>query len=129
MGDFIHSWQSSLHQGSPPFLPLSPTKNTLTKYSLCLIQLSDGPNGAKSCGFSGPTSACFPNTTCLAATFDKNLARSVGEALGEEAHSKGIKCLLAPTICIHRHPLGGRNFESFGEDVGEFCSWSYQTSC
>ncbi|KAH7187935.1 family 3 glycoside hydrolase [Fusarium oxysporum] len=79
-------------------------------------KLSDGPNGAKACGFSGSTSACFPNTTCVAATFDKNLARSVGEALGEEAHSKGVKCLLAPTICIHRHPLGGRNFESFSED-------------
>jgi beta-glucosidase len=24
--------------------------------------------------------------------------------------------LLAPTVCIHRHPLGGRNFESFSED-------------
>lgn len=24
--------------------------------------------------------------------------------------------ILAPTICIHRHALGGRNFESFGED-------------
>jgi beta-glucosidase-like glycosyl hydrolase len=24
--------------------------------------------------------------------------------------------LLAPTVCMHRHPLGGRNFESFSED-------------
>lgn len=29
---------------------------------------------------------------------------------------KGARCLLAPTVCIHRHPLGGRNFESFSED-------------
>lgn len=37
-------------------------------------------------------------------------------ALGEGALTKGAHCLLAPTVCIHRHPLGGRNFESFSED-------------
>lgn len=30
--------------------------------------------------------------------------------------TKGAYCLLAPTVCPHRHPLGGRNFESFSED-------------
>lgn len=33
-----------------------------------------------------------------------------------EARHKGVQCLLAPTVCIHRHPLGGRNFESYSED-------------
>lgn len=33
-----------------------------------------------------------------------------------EAKSKGVHCLLAPTVCIQRHPLGGRNFETFSED-------------
>jgi beta-glucosidase len=61
--------------------------------------------------------ACFPAAICLAATFDTELARRVGEALGEDAESKGVRCLLAPTVCNHRHPLGGRNFESFSEDV------------
>lgn len=27
-----------------------------------------------------------------------------------------MHCILGPTVCIHRHPLGGRNFESFSED-------------
>lgn len=40
----------------------------------------------------------------------------MGEALAEEAHHKGANCILGPTVCIHRHPLGGRNFESFSED-------------
>jgi len=43
-------------------------------------------------------------------------AYKVGQALADETRSKGARCLLAPTVCIHRHPLGGRNFESFSED-------------
>ncbi|KAL3489914.1 glycoside hydrolase superfamily [Aspergillus germanicus] len=88
-------------------------------FETCLIpgKVSDGPNGARGAGFVGTVrSACFPAASCLAATFDTELARRVGEALGEEAESKGVRCLLAPTVCNHRHPLGGRNFESFSED-------------
>lgn len=44
------------------------------------------------------------------------LAAEVGAALAEETQSKGARVLLAPTVCLHRHPLGGRNFESFSED-------------
>lgn len=44
------------------------------------------------------------------------LAGRVGGALAEETLSKGARVLLAPTVCLHRHPLGGRNFESFSED-------------
>ncbi|KAF2658601.1 glycoside hydrolase family 3 protein [Lophiostoma macrostomum CBS 122681] len=40
----------------------------------------------------------------------------MGEALAAEARNKGAHCMLGPTVCIHRHPLGGRNFESFSED-------------
>lgn len=33
-----------------------------------------------------------------------------------EARARSAEMLLAPTVCMHRHPLGGRNFESFSED-------------
>lgn len=52
----------------------------------------------------------------MASTFDVDLAKRIGEALAEETQSKGARCLLGPTMCMHRHPLGGRNFESFSED-------------
>lgn len=42
--------------------------------------------------------------------------RRVGELLGTETRRRGADVLLAPTVCLHRHPLGGRNFESFSED-------------
>ncbi|KAH7001444.1 family 3 glycoside hydrolase [Ilyonectria destructans] len=81
------------------------------------VKLSDGPNGARGAAFTGgTTAACFPAASAMAATFDINLAKRIGGALAEEVHSKGARCLLAPTMCLHRHPLGGRNFESFSED-------------
>ena len=36
--------------------------------------------------------------------------------LGEEALTKACRVLLAPTVNLHRSPLGGRNFECYSED-------------
>ena len=64
------------------------------------IQVSDGPNGARG---SGPlvggttTAACFPVGISLAATWNTALLERVGEALAEEAKSKGAHLLLAPS--------------------------------
>lgn len=81
------------------------------------LKVSDGPNGARGEKFEGgKTAACFPAACCVASTFDVDLATRLGSALAEETQSKGARCILAPTMCIHRHPLGGRNFESFSED-------------
>ncbi|KAI1864795.1 hypothetical protein JX265_008519 [Neoarthrinium moseri] len=81
------------------------------------IKTSDGPNGARGADFTGGTrAACFPAASNVAATFDLDIANRIGQALAEETQTKGARCLLAPTTCIHRHPLGGRNFESFSED-------------
>lgn len=81
------------------------------------MKLTDGPIGARgSGGKSGPTSACFPCGSALAATWNLELIRQVGEALAEETRAKGAQILLAPTVNIHRSPLAGRNFECFSED-------------
>lgn len=40
----------------------------------------------------------------------------LGRLLCNEAKTKSAHVLLAPTICCARNPLGGRNFECFGED-------------
>ncbi|KAF5363750.1 hypothetical protein D9756_000198 [Leucocoprinus leucothites] len=81
------------------------------------IKLSDGPNGVRgSFFFNGTPSSCFPCSTGLGSSFDVDLARRVGEALGDEARAKGVHVLLAPTVNTQRSPLGGRGFESFAED-------------
>ncbi|RSL59647.1 hypothetical protein CEP53_005698 [Fusarium sp. AF-6] len=90
------------------------------------LKVSDGPNGARGADFlDGRTAACFPACVSLAATFNRKLARRVGVALAQETQTKGAYVLLGPTVCPHRSPLGGRNFESFSEDpllAGELAS-------
>lgn len=52
----------------------------------------------------------------MGATWDEDLVSQLGQLLAEEAKSKSSSVLLGPTMCLHRHPLGGRNFEAFSED-------------
>ena len=58
----------------------------------------------------------FPALSALAATWDVDLARRYGEALGEEARARGKDVLLGPGLNLARTPLCGRNYEYFGED-------------
>ena len=80
------------------------------------MRVSDGPAGVRGTSWTGPASASFPCGTALGATFDPELVEAVGEALAVEARSKGAHMVLAPTVNLHRTPIGGRNFECFSED-------------
>jgi len=89
----------------------------LAKLGIPAIKVTDGPNGARGSSFKGKvTSACFPVSIALASTWNTALVERVGAALGEETKTKGAHILLAPTVNIHRHPLGGRHFECYSED-------------
>ena len=80
------------------------------------LGLTDGPSGARGFQFTGSTSASLPCGTALASTWNRELIGRVGRLLGQEARAKGAGVLLAPTVNIHRHPLGGRSFEAYSED-------------
>ncbi len=80
------------------------------------IKVTDGPNGARGDGVSGKSAASFPVGSALGSTWNPELVRAVGQAIGAEARTKGANVLLGPTINLHRTPLGGRNFECYGED-------------
>ncbi|MCL4301206.1 MAG: glycoside hydrolase family 3 C-terminal domain-containing protein [Anaerolineae bacterium] len=82
------------------------------------IKVSDGPNGARGGGalVGGVPAACFPVGISLASTWNTGLVEQIGQALGEEAQSKGARVLLGPTVNIHRSTLNGRNFECYSED-------------
>ena len=85
----------------------------------------DGPHGVRpdvlwdeweQAGQSNDSCVAFPALTCLAASWNPDMARAYGEALGEEARYRGKDMILGPGVNILRTPLGGRNFEYMGED-------------
>ncbi|HJO22667.1 MAG: glycoside hydrolase family 3 C-terminal domain-containing protein [Myxococcota bacterium] len=88
------------------------------RLGLASMKLTDGPNGARGDGLmgTGTETACIPCAAVLGATWDADLVERLGRLLGDESRAKGASVLLAPTINLHRSPLGGRNFECYAED-------------
>ena len=80
------------------------------------MRVSDGPGGVRGSKFDGPASMNVPCGTAIAASWDTALVRDIGELLGREVAAKGARVHLAPTINLHRTPVGGRNFECMSED-------------
>lgn len=62
------------------------------------------------------TSTAMPIPIAVAATFDPRMATLDGSVIGNEAKHKGNDVILGPTVNIMRTPIGGRTFESYGED-------------
>ncbi|MFF9812393.1 glycoside hydrolase family 3 C-terminal domain-containing protein [Streptomyces sp. NPDC014006] len=89
----------------------------LPEISLASLVMSDGPIGVRGVRWSADDpSVALPSPTALAATWDPELARRAGVLLAQEARRKGVHVLLAPTVNLHRSPLGGRHFEAYSED-------------
>ncbi|MDR7278605.1 beta-glucosidase [Catenuloplanes atrovinosus] len=89
----------------------------LPEIGLASLVMSDGPVGVRGTGWApDDPSVVLPSPTALAATWDVELARTAGRMLGQECRRKGVHVLLAPTVNLHRSPLGGRHFECYSED-------------
>ena len=84
------------------------------------ISLTDGPHGVRKGQGAGLVTSvpatCFPTASALSCSWNLDLLRRVGVALGEESHAIDVQILLGPGINMKRSPLGGRNFEYFSED-------------
>jgi len=96
------------------------TTKPIERLGLGSICLTDGPHGVrKAAGTDFTNSApatCFPTASALACSWDTELVREVGEALGREAQALDVQVLLGPGINMKRSPLCGRNFEYYSED-------------
>lgn len=75
------------------------------------LNMCDGPLGVR----WGKATA-FPSGILMGATWNPQLIEKLGSALAEEVKAKGRQVILGPCVNIARLPMGGRNFESFGED-------------
>jgi beta-glucosidase len=88
------------------------------------IMVSDGPHGLRAQPTSGDhvgiggslPATCFPPAAALGSSWDPDLVREVGAAIGREARDQGVGVVLGPGINIKRSPLCGRNFEYLSED-------------
>jgi beta-glucosidase len=80
--------------------------------SLPQFKMSDASVGVRTWG---PTTA-YAGGAALAATWDTDFARKLGESLGRDACARNVNFLLGPGVNISRSPLSGRNFEYLSED-------------
>lgn len=88
------------------------------------IMMTDGPHGlrkqsegADHLGINESVEAtCFPTASALACSFDRDLVKELGMAIGEECQSENVSIVLGPGTNIKRSPLCGRNFEYYSED-------------
>lgn len=75
------------------------------------LNMTDGPLGVR-----WGQSTAYPSGILMGATWNPGLISKLGSAIGVEVKSKGRHVILGPCVNIARIPMGGRNFESFGED-------------
>ena len=88
------------------------------------IMMTDGPHGLRKQAGSADhlginesvKSTCFPTASALACSWNKDLVKDLGIALGEECQAEDVSIILGPGANIKRSPLCGRNFEYYSED-------------
>ena len=88
------------------------------------VMVSDGPHGLRKQREDGDhlginesiEAVCFPTGCATAASFDRDLLRRIGEAVGDACQHEKVSVVLGPAVNIKRSPLCGRNFEYFSED-------------
>jgi beta-glucosidase len=86
--------------------------NPVPAINLPRLKMSDASVGVRTWG---PTTA-YAGGAALAATWDRDFAKELGESLGRDARSRGVNFLLGPGVNIARSPVNGRDFEYLSED-------------
>lgn len=79
----------------------------------------DGPMGWSTwVSANGADAICigFPAEEMLAATWNTDLAREMGELVGEQGIYNGFNGWYAPAMNTHRNAFAGRNYEYYSED-------------
>ncbi|CAE6511818.1 unnamed protein product [Rhizoctonia solani] len=85
--------------------------------------LQDSPLGIR---FADRVTA-FPAGINAGATWDRDMIRRRGEAMGREFKGKGVHVALGPMMNLGRVAAGGRNWEGFGADPYHVGESAYET--
>lgn len=80
------------------------------------LRVTDCGHGVTLCGELSSSATCLPTGVGMAATWNVELLERAGRVLGRECQALGCSILLGPKLNLHRHPMNGRNFETFSED-------------
>ncbi|MBO4906210.1 MAG: glycoside hydrolase family 3 C-terminal domain-containing protein [Bacteroidaceae bacterium] len=101
------------------------TSSGVPRLGIRQLNMDDGPHGVREelewnswspARWTNDSAVAFPSLTCLAATWNRQLARTYGNAISEEFAYRGKDLLLGPGANLARTPLNGRAFEYMGED-------------
>ena len=85
--------------------------HTIPRLGIPAFKMMDGPVGVRD-----GKSRVYAGGLSLVASFDVDMAKKVGVALGRDCRARGFNILLGPAMNLMRSPMNGRNFEYFGED-------------
>ncbi len=121
VGDGRYLIHSENEKIADVFIANRNAKMIISRLGIKTTALTDGPSGIN----KGPApegskdytyTTAFPTSTCLAATWNTELVRKVGNAFGNELLEYDYDLVLMPALNLHRNPKGGRNFEYYSED-------------
>jgi beta-glucosidase len=113
--------QKNVEQGTGIIIANQNSKMVIPRLGVYSSALSDGPSGLNRdphpAGATEYTySTAFPTSTCLAASWNTELAEQIGKIFGNEVLEYDYDVILMPALNLHRNPKCGRNFEYYSED-------------
>ena len=91
--------------------PVPIETNGCPRLGVSPIGFTDGPRGVVM-----GHSTCFPVSMARGASFDPDLEKRIGDAIGKEARAQGANYFGGVCINLLRHPAWGRSQETYGED-------------